>query len=209
MNVAAGNRAGAVAVAACCLLLAAQRSDAVDYEPISLACLIANADAVIVATLPKKITGQRYTVKKRRLLSGELGTTSVEVIEPAPWRGTTPQFAGREALLFLKRGKDRTWQVIGPSGDGRIALSAEEADVRGIHLPTPGQDAPVYPREDLIDAIAAAGQCYTFEAQPKSVRPIARCDEKTLQGAIARSPLHAGLIRQLRDAHAQGLPCRF
>lgn len=205
----AGVRRGRAAFVAVCLVLVAEHGRAIDYEPITLACLIANADAAVVATLPRQPDGVRYSVHVQRSLSGEPLTRSVTVIEPAPWRGMPPQFVDREALLFLKRADGRTWQVIGPSGEGRIGLSADVADVRAINLPISGQYASVYSREELVDAIAAAGECFAFRAKGESVRPIARCDKRALDRAAAASLLHAGLIRQLQEAPAEGLPCRL
>ena len=95
------NRIRQAAALAACLWLAGQgKAGAVDYAPIPLACLLANSDAVAVVSLPAEAQGERYRVRVTRVLHGALKPGDLDVVEPAPWRGTPPRFETREALLF-------------------------------------------------------------------------------------------------------------
>lgn len=184
-------------------ILVGNGAKAMDYEPFGLECLLMASDAVVVANLPEGVQGETYRMQVTRSVRGDLPNGDLEIAEPAQFRGTPPEFASREALFFLKQVGDR-WEVLGPSGEGRVQLYARDADVTAIRLPVSGSTTR-YPREELLSAIQEASSCFLFQRTVQGVEPVSRCDPAHLDLARKSSGLHEGLIRTLLDPNRK--PC--
>ncbi len=179
---------------------------AIDYETIPLACLVVRADTIAVAHLPDRTSSYAYEVSISQVLKGDVPVGPLQVDEPTRWQGETPQFKTREALLFLKRKPNEVWEVWGPSGEGRIPLDLNLANVSAISLPLPGA-TDTYPRELLLDAVRNAARCFTFEASDRLIFPKSRWETAQMEQAMARSDLQRTLFQSLLDARQLGLRC--
>lgn len=188
---------------------------ALDYDPIPLECLAARADAIVRVHLPDKPT-QPYRVDVVETLAGDEFRSSDPVFEPATWRGSAPLFFTREVLLFMRRNPDdRRWEVIGPSGEGRVQLDQRYAYGAGVGLPgaswvdvTSEQRTlrvQRVERRELVGAVSAMRRCFTFRQSGSRLVPLARCDATELDRLQRDSALLAFLIPRLRQP--QGLHC--
>ncbi len=195
-----------VAILVACALCSAPPAYAVDYEPIPLECMVGSTDSVVVARLPSRTAADSYRVKVTDVVTGDAPKGELLVVEPARWRGTPPEFPTAQALLFLKRNAQTRWEVLGPSGEGRLALDARSANTTGLQLPL--ANASSRPdRAQLIDALRASGQCFQFRREAKRVSVTSRCEAAQVQKMMARSELHRALLQRLTDATRSGLAC--
>jgi len=190
-------------VAACCLLITI-RAQALDYTPISLECMLATADAIVVAKLPTSTESSDYSVQVTAILHGDdLLPGVLQVKESAPWRGTAPRFTSTEALFFLQHTKAGQWEVSGPSGEGRVPLEEQHVDLTAISLPLPETNNR-YSRDLLLDALEMASHCFSFQRHDKTVMPTNHCRITEQEKIMTRSALHRSLFERLNNAAEQG-----
>lgn len=196
-------RGGLVALVATSLFLLGHGAPAIDYEPFGLECLLMASDAVVIADVPQETSGSVYDVNVTGSIRGGLASGKLQISEPAKFRGTPPDFTSNEALLFLKQVNGDRWEVLGPSGEGRVQLSPSEADVTAIRLPV-STTSTRYPRAELLAALRKASCCFMFERTTQGVNAIRRCDPSFRENA-AGSDLTTALLRVLQDPNRR--PC--
>lgn len=187
---------------------------AIDYPPLRLECMLATSDAIVQAQLPDQ-PGWQFRATLKDVIAGVLPGKELLVHEPATWRATPPVFLTKEALLFLRRHpNDERWEVVGPSGEGRVALDGQYAYFAGIAIP--GAEWGTYelnrarvktlryPQAELTSALRDVSRCYRWERRGRLTMPVSRCAASQLKALRARSPLHGVLFGGLHTATKQG-----
>jgi hypothetical protein len=180
--------------------------------------MAAAAEAIAVVQVEKGSARQPYRATVREVMGGELAARLIEVYEPAPWRGPFPAFATTEALLFLVRNpRSGRWEVIGPSGEGRVTLDVEFAYFTGIDVPgaTPGRytvngteyNGARYPRTTLTAALGDLNRCYRWERNEKGYTPVAQCGADSIASLRTKSPLHDYLFERVPEPEQGAIDC--
>lgn len=213
-----GSSQQALLVTVCWLFLWVAPIQALDYEPIPLVCLLARADSIVLASFPIHTNGDRYQVTIQEIFSGQEILSkdvmlSLLVKDPAVWGNTQPMAQSSSALLFLRTESSKQARILGPSGEGRITLIGETADLHGISVPDATHSLESYPRLALLAAVRAAIHCYLFEATGKKIKAIRRCSKTELTQAEMQTDsmwnLQHQLLKQLQALQTQPMLCPF
>lgn len=183
-----------------------QPATSVDYEPISLECLIGAADTIAVGQVTQDRVGKFWltveeTVAGKRI-SGRLR------LRVSPWQGPPERSPGR-ALLFLRRTKEPTVDVLGPSAEGWLPIEGTRVRIEGVVTPGPPTRSLGLRQEltPLLSALRWTGKCIRWrrDTQPGRVHATIICGESALESVRRGSAFARELVNSLTSRRE--FPC--
>jgi len=185
----------------------------VDYEPISLTCLAAASDTILLGNVRRDAAGA-HRVEVKRVVAGER-LEGLLRFETSPWQGAAAQHPGGEALLLLRRRALGTGlEVVGPSAEGWLPVERGYVQTARIRLAGPPDEAAVNPKQQelevLLQALRGLAECVRWDRTTGHgrVRATILCTEEILDSHRRRSALARVLIAEAkRAATAEGIPC--
>ena len=179
----------------------------VDYEPISLACLAAASDAIVLGRVGRDAAGAHW-IEVKRIVAGERLEGRLR-FETSPWQGEGRLPPSGEALLFLRRtAPGKALEVVGPSAEGWLPVERGFVRTIGIRV----SDAPDDSQQLtlLLQALRGLAKCVRWDRTVGRgrVRATILCKAEILEFNGRRSAVEQALIADAKRATtAEGIPC--
>jgi hypothetical protein len=178
----------------------------VDYEPISLVCLIGSADTVAVGRVTRDRAG-KYWVLVEQMIAGAKASGRRR-LDIAEWQGPTSRSPGR-ALLFLRTGRGKAVEVLGPSLEGWLPIQGERLRIEGVVLPGKPSVEPAVRHEvaPILSALRWTARCVRWRRTPRPARVVAtiQCHESSVESVRRESSFARQLLSALEGQRE--FPC--
>lgn len=181
----------------------------VDYEPISLECLIGAADTIAVGRVTQDRLGKLWVAIEETLAGKKMsGRLRLRV---SPWQGPPARPPGR-ALLFLRRTQEPSVEVLGPSAEGWLPIERSRVRIDGVVMPGRQHEPLIGPEQrhelaPLLSALRWTGKCVRWrrDTQPGRVEATIICGESAHE-SMARGSAFARKLLNSLTSHRE-FPC--
>lgn len=188
------------------------RVQAVDLGGLSLACLVAASDTILVGRVEPDPAGA-YHVDVEETLSGQPVAGRVR-FSVSPWQGPTNKPSGR-ALLFLRSTAGRGgWEAVGPSAEGWRTIASGRVDLSGLTVGVdwapPAAGLQGQEAEQVARALRELAACVTWrrDLARRRITATFTCEEPRRVAAKGASAFAGALMASVEaTAEAGGVPC--
>jgi hypothetical protein len=177
----------------------------VDYEPISLDCLIGAADTITLGRVSRDRAGKYWLTVDETVTGEKIGGRLRLLI--SPWQGPPARSPGR-ALLFLRRSQEGNFEVLGPSAEGWLPIAGKLVRIEGIAMPGKPGNVQRYELTALIDGLRGIARCvrWSRDTAHARVRATIVCNETALKSLRGTSMIAQQLVDAIIGAQ-ESLPC--